>query len=52
MFRTWLIESELFVEKIMNDQGNRIIGFKILPATNTYPIYDGNVIKKYVQNAK
>lgn len=52
MFRTWLIESELFVEKIMNDQGNRIIGFKILPATNTYPIYDGNVIKKYVQTTK
>ena len=52
MFRTWLIESELFVEKIMNDQGNRIIGFKILPATNTYPIYDGNVIKKFVQTTK
>ena len=52
MFRTWLVESELFVEKIMNDEGTRIIGIKILPATNTYPIYDGNVIKKFVQTTK
>jgi len=52
MFRTWMVESELFVEKIMNDEGTRIIGIKILPATNTYPIYDGNVIKKFVQTTK
>lgn len=52
LFRTWLIESELFVEKILNDDGNRLIGVKMLPATNTYPIYDGNVITKFVQTSK
>ena len=52
LFRTWLIESELFVEKILNDDGNRLIGVKMLPATNTYPIYEGNVIKKFVQTTK
>lgn len=52
MFRTWLIEAELFVEKILDDSGKRIIGVKILPAGNTYPYYEGNIIKKYVQSTK
>lgn len=52
LFRTWLIESELFVEKILNDKGTKIIGIKVLPAINTYPIYEGNVIKRYIQTTK
>lgn len=52
LFRTWLIESELFVEKILNDKGTRIIGIKVLPASNTYPVYEGNVIRKYIQTTK
>lgn len=52
LFRNWLIESELFIEKILNDEGNRIIGMKVLPAANTYPVYEGNVIKRYVQTTK
>jgi hypothetical protein len=51
-FRTWLVESELYLEKILNDKGTKIIGVKMLPAANTYPIYEGAVIKKYVQTTK
>ena len=52
MFRSWLIESELFLEKVLNDKGTKIVGVKVLPAANTYPIYEGNVIKKFVQTTK
>jgi len=52
LFRMWLIDSELFLEKVMNDQGTRIIGMKVLPAVNTYPIYKGTTIEKYVQSTK
>jgi hypothetical protein len=51
-FRTWLVESELYLEKILNDKGTKIIGVKMLPAAHTYPIYEGAVIKKYVQTTK
>jgi hypothetical protein len=51
-FRTWLVESELFLEKILNDKGTKILGVKLLPASNTYPIYDGQVIRKYAQTTK
>jgi len=52
LFRSWLVDSELFVEKILNDKGTRIIGIKVLPAGNTYPIYEGSVIRKYVQTTR
>jgi len=52
MFKTWLIESELFVEKVLNDKGTRIISIKLLPATTMYPIYEGNIIRKYVQTTR
>ena len=52
LFRTWLVESELFIEKVLNDKGTKIIGIKVLPSVNTYPVYEGNVIKKYVQTTK
>lgn len=51
-FRTWLVESELFLEKIINDKGTKIIGIKMLPAATTYPIYEGTVVKKYAQTTK
>lgn len=51
-FRTWLIDSELFLEKIMNDDKNKLIGVKILPSQSTYPVYEGSVIKKFIQNAR
>lgn len=52
LFRTWLVDSELFVEKILNDKGSRIIGIKVLPCTNTYPVYENDVIRKYVQTTQ
>lgn len=53
LFRTFLIDSELFLEKILNDDRTKIIGAKLLPAQSTYPVYDsGNVITKFVQHAR
>ena len=51
-FRTWLVESELYLEKVLNDRGTKIIGIKLLPCTTTYPIYEGQVIRKYAQTTK
>ena len=52
LFRTWLIDSELFIEKVLNDAGTKIIGIKLLPAATMYPVYDQNIILYYVQTTK
>ncbi len=52
LFRTFMIESELFLEKVLNDKGTKIISVKLLPSSNTYPIYDGKVITRFVQTTK
>ena len=51
MFMKFLIDGELFIEWILNTKKDNIIGFKILPPFNTYPVYnpDGG-IKGYLQN--
>lgn len=49
LFRKWLIEAELFIELILNDEGNNIIGIKILPAHTMMPIYEENKIRGYMQ---
>ena len=49
-FRRFMIESELFVEMVLNNEGNKIIRVRALPAVITNPIYEGTVIKKYVQS--
>jgi len=49
-FRRWLIESELFLEMVLNNEGNKIIRVRALPAAITQPVYEGTVIRKYVQN--
>lgn len=49
MFRKWLVEGEIFVELILNDAKNSIIGIKSLPAWMTYPVFDGNRIAYYIQ---
>lgn len=46
------VESELFLEKVLNDKGTKILGIKLLPASTTYPIYEGPVITKYAQTTK
>lgn len=52
LFRTWIIDSELFIEKVLNDTGTKIIGMKVLPSSTMYPVYDGNIIKYFVQTTK
>ena len=49
MFRMWLIEAELYVELILNDEGNNIIGIKILPTHTMIPVYDENKIGGFMQ---
>lgn len=51
LFKRWLIESELYLEVVLNKEGTKIIGVKPLPAAITNPIYEGNVIKKFIQTA-
>jgi len=40
LFKKFLIEGELFLEWILNNKKNRIIGYKILPAFTTFPVYN------------
>jgi len=49
-FRRWLIESELFLEMVLNNDGNKIIRVRALPAAITQPVYEGTVIRKYIQS--
>lgn len=51
LFKRWLIESELYLEVILDKGGTKIIGVKPLPAAITNPVYEGNVIKKYIQTS-
>ena len=49
LFRKWLVESELYVELVLNKEGDNIIGIKVLPAYSMIPIYEENKIKAYMQ---
>jgi hypothetical protein len=49
LFRKWLTEAELYVELILNDEGNNIVGIKILPSHTLMPIYEENKIVGYMQ---
>ena len=49
LFRKWLIESELYTELILNEEGNNIIGIKILPCHTMMPIYEENKVRGYMQ---
>jgi len=48
-FRRWLVESELYLEMVLNNDGNKIIRVRLLPAAITHPVYEGSVIKKFIQ---
>lgn len=52
MFRKWLIESELYLEIVLNKKGNNIIGVKQMPPFTVTPIYNGSNIVKFVQTRK
>jgi len=48
-FRRWLIEAELYLEMVLNNEGNKIIRVRALPVAITQPMYEGQIIKKFVQ---
>ncbi|HON83947.1 MAG TPA: portal protein, partial [Caldisericia bacterium] len=50
LFRKWLIDSELYVELVLNDEGNEIIDIKVLSPLTTMPIYTDNKITGFVQS--
>lgn len=52
LFRKWLVDGELFVEMVLNDEGNTIIDAKVLPAATMYPIYRDSQIIGFVQSLK
>jgi hypothetical protein len=50
LFRRWLVDGELYLELILNDDGDAIIDFKILPPYTMSPIFDySSDICGYVQ---
>lgn len=52
LFRDWLIESELYLELIMDDSKKNIIGFKKIPCFTVVPVYKKGKIIGYTQNIK
>jgi hypothetical protein len=49
LFRKWLIEAEIYIELILNDEGDDIIGIKVLPSHTMMPIYRENRIDAFMQ---
>ena len=49
MFRKWLVDSEIYIELILNNEGNNMVGVKILPPHTMIPIYEDDKIKGYMQ---
>jgi len=52
MFRRWLIDSEIYLELILNDEGDTIIDFKMLPPQTMSPVYINSQVSGYVQNTQ
>lgn len=47
--KRYLTEGEIYLEKILNDKKDSIIGVKVLPAFLVTPHYEANVIKEFLQ---
>ena len=52
LFRKFLVEGELFVEIVINNDKNSVIGIKPLATYNTFPVYRGNVITNFIQGGE
>jgi len=48
-FRKWLIEAELYIELILNTEGNDIIGIKLLPSHTMMPVFEDGKIRAFMQ---
>ena len=52
LFFKWLVEGELYIELVANNEKNKIIGYKVLPAFTIAPVYSKNGnIKYFLQNS-
>tara|TARA_Y100000310_G_C20704329_1_gene833657 strand:- start:24591 stop:26432 length:1842 start_codon:yes stop_codon:yes gene_type:complete len=51
-FRKWLIDGELYVELILNNEGDNIIGIKGLPPHTMIPVYLDSTIVEFIQTVK
>ena len=49
LFRRWLVDGELYLELILDDEGDDIISFKVLPPQTMTPIYVDTEVIGYVQ---
>ena len=47
--RRFMIDGELYAELISNNQGTGLIGVKMLPTVNMYPVYNGSSILYFMQ---
>lgn len=47
--KKYLIEGEIFLEKILNSDKNSIIGVKNVPSYIIVPRYESNIIKEFIQ---
>lgn len=50
LFRKWLIDSEMYVENVLNDEGDSIIDMKVLSPLTMMPIYIENKIQSFIQS--
>jgi len=49
-FRKFVIESEIYLEMVMDSSRKNIIGFKELPSYSMVPLYRGSVVEAYKQS--
>ena len=48
LFRKFMVDSELFLEKVLDKDKKHIIALKVIPAFNIIPIYENGIITKYL----
>lgn len=48
LMKRFLVEGEIFLEKILNDDKDSIIGLKVIPPFKIVPFYQSNIIKGYI----
>ncbi len=49
LFRRWLVDGELYLELILDDEGDNLIDFKVLPSQTMTPVYVDSEVTGYVQ---
>lgn len=52
MVRRWLVDAEQFVENCANDEGNKLVGIKVLPPYCSLVIYEEGKATGYIQDPR